>query len=123
MGATTYKDILNMNYWYDGLETYVFSSKPITIPEGKTAYQINGAPNVLVDKLRLNEKDSWLMGGSKLITWFMNDKLVDEVIISIIPKTLGKGIPLFERTNNAYLFTLKESKAFEDGVVQLHYIL
>jgi len=122
MGSTTYKDILKMNYWYDGLETYVFSSKPITIPEGKTAYQINGDPTVLADKLRLNEKDSWLMGGGKLITWFMNAKLIDEIIISIIPKTLGKGIPVFERIDKTYKLQLKESKSFEDGVVQLHYI-
>jgi len=121
MGATTYKDLLKMNHWYDGLENYIFSTQTIEIPEGKTAYQMSGDPTPLVDKLRMHEKDSWLVGGGKLITAFMNAGLLDELVLAIIPKTLGRGIPLFEKIDLKYTLTLQQHKAFEDGVVQLRY--
>ena len=41
-----------------------------------------------------------LVGGSKIITSFLNQEAVDEIIISVIPILLGKGMPLFKNIEN-----------------------
>ena len=40
-------------------------------------------------------KDAWLIGGADTISFLLNHGLIDEIILSIIPVVLGKGIPLF----------------------------
>ena len=41
-------------------------------------------------------KDIWLVGGSEIASTFVNLKFVDELILSVIPVVLSKGIPLFK---------------------------
>ena len=41
-------------------------------------------------------KDIWLYGGSKLITTFINEGLVDTFYLAVFPVLLGKGTPLFK---------------------------
>ncbi len=37
----------------------------------------------------------WLAGGGKLVQAFMHEGLLEEAVIAVIPKVLGRGIPLF----------------------------
>ena len=42
-------------------------------------------------------KDIWLVGGSDIISIFLNADIVDtKLILSIDPRILAKGIPLFK---------------------------
>ena len=45
--------------------------------------------------IRSKGKDIWLVGGSDIFSIFLNTSLIDEVILSIHPIVLTKGIPLF----------------------------
>jgi dihydrofolate reductase len=40
-------------------------------------------------------KNIWLIGGGEINTTLLNAGLIDEMILTIIPIILGKGIPLF----------------------------
>ncbi|MEX6690195.1 dihydrofolate reductase family protein [Danxiaibacter flavus] len=122
MATTTYKDILKLGFWYDGLENHIFSNQLLTVPEGKTIQQHSGDPSALVAELRQKEKDTWLVGGASLVTQFLNKGLLDELMVAIIPRTLGRGIPLFKDVDVRYAPELKGSKVFSDGVVMLHYV-
>lgn len=46
------------------------------------------------------------MGGAKLTQPLLEDNLIDELIITIVPIILGEGIPLFSTTNLKQLFDL-----------------
>ena len=48
--------------------------------------------------------------------------LVDDYILTIIPVLLGKGIRLFEKDFELQKLKLKESRSYEDGLAQLHYL-
>jgi dihydrofolate reductase len=39
-----------------------------------------------------NEKDIWLIGGGKLIASFLEYDLLDSMILTLIPTTIGEGI-------------------------------
>lgn len=46
-------------------------------------------------KDKIEKKDIWLVDGGKLTTILLNQDMVDEMIIIVIPVILGSGIPLF----------------------------
>lgn len=70
-------------------------------------------------KDRTSDKEIWLLGGAQLAQNFAQEGLMDEVILTIIPQTLGEGIPLgliFEK------FDLTAEKALTDGMIQKIYL-
>jgi dihydrofolate reductase len=70
-------------------------------------------------KDRKSDKDIWLLGGAQLAQSFAQEGLIDEIILTIIPQTLGAGIRLgltFEK------FDLTAEKTLTDGMVQKIYL-
>jgi dihydrofolate reductase len=66
-------------------------------------------------------KDMLLLGGSQLISSFVNLDLIDEYRIRINPLALGDGIPLFKDIQNQHRLELLHTQLFRSGVVSLHY--
>lgn len=97
---------------------FVFSSQ-LRIDEQATFISTDVVAQI--EKIRNQPgKDIWLYGGAKLITTFIENGLVDEFMLSVHPTVLGAGKPLFEISHRLNL-TLKETKVFKSGVVQLNY--
>jgi dihydrofolate reductase len=65
----------------------------------------------------VGDKDIWLLGGGEMVSIFLND----EIILSVHPIILGKGIPLFNSIKKRVNSRLLESIPFESGLVQLCY--
>ncbi|MBL7709948.1 MAG: dihydrofolate reductase [Chitinophagaceae bacterium] len=60
-------------------------------------------------------------GGAAVVNNLLENRLIDEFIISVIPILLGKGTRLFQEDKPEQLLTLTESRQFASGLVQLHY--
>jgi dihydrofolate reductase len=76
----------------------------------------------LIDELRKRDgKDIWLVGGSELIFDFMKAGSVDEFVISVHPRILGDGIPLFKPGIPSMALGLVRSESFPSGLVQMRY--
>lgn len=73
----------------------------------------------------LNEpgKDIWLFGGAEIIRTLLNLNLVHEMIISVHPLILGEGKPLFTEIKERKKLTLKDTRTYSTGLVQLYYDL
>ncbi len=65
-------------------------------------------------------KDIWLVGGADLVSDFLNHDLLDEIILSLIPVSLGKGISLFKNIKKEINFELLKTTQYI-GLVELHY--
>jgi dihydrofolate reductase len=63
----------------------------------------------------------WLVGGAEIITPLLNAGLIDEIILSIHPVVLGRGIPLFRNIERQHDLELTGSTAYPSGLVQLRY--
>jgi dihydrofolate reductase len=75
-----------------------------------------------VSKLKeLKGKDIWLVGGGKMIQPILEENIIDEMIITIIPIILGSGIPLFTSSKRNTLFDLTDTKS-HSGLVMLTYL-
>ena len=66
-------------------------------------------------------KNIWMMGGGEIIASFLDEGLIDEFIITVVPTFIGEGIPIIAPRSRNVPLKLRSAKPFPDGVVQLHY--
>jgi dihydrofolate reductase len=124
MGRRTYDEIIGfgVDWPYSGFDTYVVTkNRDVTIQSPDT-YLLTGDLKTFVTELKeREEKDIWLVGGGQLITSFINADLLDKMIITIIPRIIGEGVPLFAGKPAETNWSLAETKSFNTGVVILTY--
>jgi dihydrofolate reductase len=124
LGRKTYEESLRLGATFDSKKgrTVVFSrhAAPADAPPGVEF--VNGAIAPYVSRLREQPgKDIWLMGGGDLIASFLDERAIDEFVISVVPVFIGDGIPLIARRHRRVPLHLHSVERFEDGVVQLRY--
>jgi len=121
MGSKTYEQALSFNSWFGKMEGVVFTSRKLPLFKNETINFVSGDPVPVVEKLSRSERDSWLVGGGELIASFIDLHLLDELIITVVPRLLGKGLALCPSIKEVSKLQLLDSKAHTDGVLQLRY--
>jgi len=96
-------------------EHYVFSTT-LTKAIGVQLINHNAKKQVMEIKKQPG-KDIWLYGGAKLASFFLNEKLVDEMWLGVVPIVLGQGKPLFSDINQRTHFKLVEAVPKEGYVL------
>lgn len=92
MGRKSFEKTLSFGpYPFTNQDTYVLTSNP---KEDDQVNYTNQDINDLVNNIK-DKGDIWLFGGGNVITQFINNDLIDEYIITIVPIIIGEGIPLF----------------------------
>ncbi|MDL2255316.1 dihydrofolate reductase family protein [Parabacteroides sp. OttesenSCG-928-K15] len=66
--------------------------------------------------------DIWLVGDHELYSALMQHGLIDEIILNVVPVTLGNGCSLFSRIHTEQSWTLKNCNRYDNGVVQMRYV-
>lgn len=123
MGWNTYYQIafeLSPKEWiYKNLTTYVFTHRDCNSSE-KIKF-LNEDVCQFLKKIKSEEgKGIWICGGANLIQQLMEDNLIDEYYISIIPTILGEGIPLFNKISKERKLKLISTKKY-NGIVEVIY--
>jgi len=99
-------------------EHYVFST---TLKKATDFQLINKDVKQRVIEIKKQPgKDIWLFGGAKLVTFFLNEKLIDEMWLGMVPVVLGKGKPLFSDIQQRTYFKLTQAIP-KEGYVSLYY--
>jgi len=101
---------------------YVFSRqpRPASVPAG--VQFVTEPIRSFAERLRKQSgKNVWMMGGGEIIGSFLDERSIDEFIITVVPTFIGEGIPLLGRGHRSVPLRLLSLKRFPDGVVQLHY--
>jgi len=119
MGAKTYEQTLSFHFWFGNMEGIIFTSRELPLFEGKSIRFVSRDPTEIVNALKEKQKDSWLVGGGALISQFIDKGLLDEMIVTIVPRLLGRGIPLSNGLNEVQKLKMAETKTYKDGVVQV----
>lgn len=104
-----------------GMTCYVFSQTlPNNAPGGVTV--VREAPKPFIEAVQKKKgKDIWLMGGGELSRAFLQEDLVDELYLGIVPTLIGEGIPAFPAGFPQRQFALTENKSFSKGMIALRY--
>ena len=123
MGSKTFEQVLNFGPWpYGDIKTYVLTKRDLQAPEKARIILSRESLEELIPRLRDESlKGIWLVGGAATAMSFLRLKAVDRIILALIPKLLGEGIPLFEDTGAEAALVLQESRVYGDGIVQMYY--
>lgn len=123
LGRQTFDASVRMGATFSGDDVhYVFSRRPspASVPAGVEF--VTEPIGAFVERLRTQAgKDIWMMGGGEIIASFLDERGIDEFIISVIPTFIGEGIPLIAPRHRDVQLHLLSVQRFSDGVVQLHY--
>lgn len=95
---------------------------PSPLPKAPGGLEFVSEPaTTLARRLRTaGGRDVWLMGGAEVHAAYLAAGEVDEVMLHVIPTLLGDGIPL-AKPHPSVAMRLRETIAYPDGVVRLHY--
>jgi Dihydrofolate reductase len=136
---TTGSAIVNMPYYYlirsydvcwplAGMKSYVLADPNFGVPADKDtnvfpwAADDSKADEMINRLLDEGEGDIWIVGDYSLISFFAEQGLISEVVLNILPVTLGEGQRLiFGSRESAWKLT--DTKIHDNGVVQLKYSL
>jgi dihydrofolate reductase len=124
MGRRTYERSLRnaRTNPYEGKHFVVLSHSRSIGPYATLFWQ--GLPEELIPRLdEMGSKSLWIVGGGCVAGAFLEAGLIDEVQQFIVPVALGSGTPLFGALRQQASLRLKDSQSFENGVVQLRYVL
>lgn len=122
LGRKTYDWVMTQvqEFPHADKEIYVITRKA-KLQQGNIHFY-TGSLNELVHTLKQKEgKNIYCDGGAETVNELLKEKLFDELIISVIPVLLGNGTKLFREGIPEQDLELISSKAFEKGLVQLHY--
>lgn len=122
LGRKTYDWVMTQvpEFPHSDLETFVITSSP-KASIGRTHFY-TGKLETLIQELKQQKGLSiFCDGGAQLVNALLKEKLLDELIISIIPILLGDGIRLFNNGFPEQELELCSSKSYDTGLVQLHY--
>lgn len=107
---------------YDNGHNHVYVITQTMRPASGNTTFYAGKVSDLVHQLKSQDgKHIYCDGGAQVINELLHEDLVDEMIISIIPILLGKGIRLFADGRPQQVLELVHTQTFDTGLVQLHY--
>jgi dihydrofolate reductase len=125
MGAATYEQIVGwgIEWPYADRPTWVFTHRDLAVPEGMDIrFTDRPSSDVVAEIERETDGNIWLAGGASLAKQWVDERVLDELILFVVPLLLGGGVRLFGDTVQTDL-ELTEAKAYPNGFVELRYRL
>lgn len=125
MGSGSFRTVLSFNTWPYQLPVYVMSTSLThkDVPEDlrDKVFIVNSSPKELMHILYEKGLKKIYVDGGQIVQSFIQNKLVDEITITLIPILIGKGKRLFGDVEKDIDLELLHSKSFKIGFVQNHY--
>jgi dihydrofolate reductase len=122
MGRRTFDVAINAEeYPYSKKKAYVFTRRATESPIPEAQF-VNEDPARFVKRLKSEAGGRiWVAGGGIIATALMQVGLVDELVLTIHPITLGQGVPLFTPHGTRSGWKLHSSKSWHNGMLQTTY--
>ena len=102
-------------------DTYIISRNPGS-STGSVKFYTGNLKDLVVNLKSGKGKNIFVDGGAEIVHELLKENLIDEYIISIIPVLLGDGISLFKNGRPESGLKFIDSRHFDKGLVQLHYM-
>lgn len=104
---------------YQDKRCVVMTHRPIEAAHEERAFA--GEPWALLEELGRDGARHVYVDGGVVIRSFLAAGLIDELTLSVAPKLIGNGLPLFGGVQVESGLTLAGVRAFANGLAQLHY--
>jgi dihydrofolate reductase len=122
-GYRTYKQIESwgIEFPYKKTTNYVFTRNKFLLNNQNVRFISENHADFVRNLKNETGKNIWLVGGSQLNAFFLQENLLDEIRIFIMPVIVENGIDVTDELPNNVPLHIKYSKTHTNGVVELHY--
>ncbi|MEM7048803.1 MAG: dihydrofolate reductase family protein [Acidobacteriota bacterium] len=121
MGSRTYEQVLGFGAWPYEQPSVVFSSRLPASDVAGVEVTARAIGPVLEELAAGGHRRAWLVGGTALATSFRRLGRIDRYELFLMPRLLGRGVPLFEAIATSEDLLLEASKSYSNGVQHLRY--
>jgi dihydrofolate reductase len=122
IGRKSYEKVVSMGHQHPHSDKELYVVTHTEHPSVGNLKFYNGDLKTLVLELKNKPgKNIYVDGGAVVVNELLNDNLIDEFYISVIPVLLGDGVSLFDIGIPELKLKLVSSKSYKKGLVQLHY--
>ncbi len=125
MGSRTYElaEALAKDYgWaYGDKATVVVTKRNIASSRSNVEFYSGDLTTLVNEKLKSKYTSVWAVGGSELTKSLLQQNLVNEIRVSVLPIILGEGLPYFDHIGQEQVLQLRDAKAYKNGMVELCY--
>ena len=124
IGRKTYEAVQK---WPDYNFNNIEARLKIVVSTGKdlkldTPFMVANSPKDAIEKaIAMNFESAILTGGSTINSAFINENLIDEIMLNIEPAIIGSGIPLFAESSFEKRLSLIESARIANDILQVRY--
>ncbi len=121
-GRETYDTVGKFPSWpWEGKRVVVLTHRPISATHGETTHAGPLAP-LIAQLASLGVQRVYLDGGQAIRGGF-DEELVDDLTLSIVPRVIGAGRPLFGTgASKVSTWKLSSTHTYASGLVQLRYL-
>jgi dihydrofolate reductase len=123
MGRKTFEKILTFDVWPYDKPVYVLSKRKVSIPkklEDKVKI-LNGNPKKVTNQLKEMGHHNLYIDGGITIQGFLEEDLIDKMIITRVPVILGEGIPLFGKLTQRLHFKHEKTEYLNEILSKRYY--
>ena len=126
MGSHTYETALNFEakgfgWAYGDKPTFVLTRRDLPRSRDNVEFHSGDLAQFVNGRLREAFRSIWFVGGSLLSAECLRLGLADEIRYSIVPITIGDGIPFFGNLDRDIALHLAEVRTWRNGMVDLRY--
>lgn len=123
MGRNTFEKVLTFDFWPYDKPVFVLSNRLSSVPRhvADKAEIVRSNMRTLVEKLNKRGYLNLYVDGGRVIQSFLEEDLIDEMIITRVPILLGEGIPLFGKVSKVLKFRLKKTESLNETLVKSYY--
>jgi len=120
MGTATYRLAASFEGGdpYPGKTNYVFTRQSPPPDTDRSRFVTGDIAGFVRDLKARDGLGIWLVGGGQINTVMLNAGLIDEMVVTLFPLVLGRGIPLFAPGADLTPFRTVLAQTFDTGLVQ-----
>ncbi|MFC2129170.1 dihydrofolate reductase family protein [Bacteroidota bacterium] len=124
MGRNTFETVVSFEEWPYTKKVFVLSKTLKSVPNGyqEKAQIVSGEIKDIIESLHEEGIIHIYVDGGKTIQSFLQEDLIDELVITRIPIILGSGIPLFTDIDQELKFELANSEVLNKNLVKSTYL-
>ena len=124
MGRNTFEMVVSFGVWPYDVPVFVLSHSLERVPEGYAdkAEIVSGNLHEIVERLEQRGYRRLYIDGGVTIQSFLQQDLIDEMIITRIPVVLGGGIPLFGELAHSLKFSHVQTDVYNNALVKSRYV-
>lgn len=126
MGSRTYETArafaaAGAGWAYGDTPVVVLTRRALRDDRSTVEFHAGDLGALVEDRLRPRFRNIWVVGGGALVAECLRRGLADELRYTILPVLIGDGVPFFGRLDGDVALHLRESRAYRNGTVALHY--